>query len=68
MIHKLYVLPEHQGKGLGKALIQYITQLALDTGHDRIGLKVFYRNHMGIAFYKRLGFEIFGEEKTYFDI
>ena len=64
MIHKLYVLPEFQGRGLGKIFIKYITTLALDASHDILCLKVFHKNQKGIAFYKSIGFLIYGEEET----
>jgi GNAT superfamily N-acetyltransferase len=66
MIHKLYVLPEFQGKGFGKAFINYITMLAIDTGHDILCLKVFHKNQRGIEFYKSMGFSVHGKEKTNF--
>ena len=64
IIHKLYVLPEYQGNGLGKAFLDYTTELAIKTNHDILCLKAFHKNARAIAFYQNMGFSINGEEKT----
>ncbi|MBY0433354.1 MAG: GNAT family N-acetyltransferase [Cyclobacteriaceae bacterium] len=64
MIHKLYLLSEFHGKGIGKAFIDYISGLATQTEHDTLILKVFFKNQEAIRFYERLGFRSIGEEMT----
>jgi GNAT superfamily N-acetyltransferase len=64
MIHKLYVLPSLQGKGVGKAFLDYLTALAMQTSHDRLMLKVFVRNQNAIRFYLHQGFHFIGNEVT----
>jgi diamine N-acetyltransferase len=51
-LHKLYILPGLQGKGIGKLLIQFIIN----------DIKVNKKNE-AIWFYRKLGFKIMGEEK-----
>jgi len=55
-IHKLYVAPECQGQGMGKALLG-----ALPT-HLPLQLRVNRHNDKSIAFYKRYGFTVIGED------
>lgn len=64
MIHKLYVLPSFQGKGIGKEFLDYITMMARQTAHDTLMLKVFVKNQNAIRFYQHLGFQSIGEEVT----
>ena len=61
-IQKLYVLPEIQGKGIGKNLINYIKQIAIDNKNSGLILNV---NRFNIAkeFYLKYGFEITKEIK-----
>jgi ribosomal protein S18 acetylase RimI-like enzyme len=61
-IQKLYVLPEIQGKGIGKHLINYIKQIAIDNKNSGLILNV---NRFNIAkeFYLKYGFEITKEIK-----
>ncbi|HTE48340.1 MAG TPA: GNAT family N-acetyltransferase, partial [Candidatus Paceibacterota bacterium] len=51
----MYVLPELQGKGLGKKLMQKAFEW-LGTGQDII-LKVVAYNSHAIEFYKKMGFK-----------
>lgn len=64
MIHKLYVLPSFQGKGIGKIFLDYLTMLARQTAHDTLMLKVFVKNQNAIRFYQHLGFQSIGEEMS----
>ncbi|WP_411273888.1 GNAT family N-acetyltransferase [Daejeonella sp.] len=56
-IHKIYVLPMEQGKGTGKALIDYISQLARDVNIKELELNV-NRANPALQFYQKIGFEI----------
>lgn len=55
-IHKIYILPEAQGKGVGKALVQFMEKAAM--GHDNkiLFLNVNKFNQGAIDFYARIGF------------
>lgn len=60
-IHKIYLLPETQGRGLGKLLIQEIEKIALENHADKLSLNV-NRFNKAQHFYKKIGFEIVDEE------
>jgi GNAT superfamily N-acetyltransferase len=56
-IHKLYVLPEIQGKGVGKAFMQYIQNIALNQVNAALILNV-NKYNKAKDFYLHNGFEI----------
>ncbi|NDW09378.1 GNAT family N-acetyltransferase [Dysgonomonas sp. 520] len=60
-LHKLYVLPESQGSGLGKILINAVVEKAREHNSSAVSLNM-NRNNKALDFYKRMGFEIAGEE------
>jgi GNAT superfamily N-acetyltransferase len=60
-IHKLYVLPNQQGKGLGKQLIAFVAQLAQDQQINVLSLNV-NRFNKAVDFYRHIGFTIEFEE------
>ena len=60
-IHKIYVLPETQGKGFGVQLINEIETRAKNLQNDILFLNV-NRFNKAQYFYKKLGFEIAFEE------
>jgi ribosomal protein S18 acetylase RimI-like enzyme len=60
-IHKIYVLPETQGKGFGLQLINEIEKRAKSFKNDVLFLNV-NRFNKAQHFYKKLGFEIAFEE------
>lgn len=60
-IHKLYVLPEQQGKNIGKKLLEQATFLAKQKGLKYLTLNVNRFNH-AVSFYQHLGFYIEREE------
>jgi GNAT superfamily N-acetyltransferase len=60
-IHKLYVLPELQGKGIGRKFISEVLVVAKENGKDRIILNV-NRFNKAVSFYQKLGFTILLEE------
>ena len=60
-IHKIYILSNQQGKGIGRILIDYISNNA--TKNNQIGLLLnVNRNNEAQYFYKKLGFAITREE------
>ena len=56
-IHKIYLLPQTQGKGYGRALIDAVTNRARAAGQQRLRLDVNYQNP-AVGFYQHLGFDI----------
>jgi ribosomal protein S18 acetylase RimI-like enzyme len=60
-IHKLYLLPASQGKGVGRQLISHVAKLAKQHGNDRLSLNV-NRNNKAIQFYERLDFLVVSQE------
>ncbi|MFB9107278.1 GNAT family N-acetyltransferase [Flavobacterium gyeonganense] len=59
-IHKIYLLPETQGKGIGKKVIEEIQKLALENNSTSLSLNV-NRFNSALSFYKKIGFEIIDE-------
>lgn len=56
-LHKLYVLPEMHGKGVGKILINEVVNLAVRAGGKTLQLNV-NRNNTAKHFYLKIGFSI----------
>ncbi|WP_340064085.1 GNAT family N-acetyltransferase [Ascidiimonas aurantiaca] len=62
-IHKLYVLPESQGKGVGKILLKAISEIAQRHKNTSLMLTV-NRHNKAIKFYESQGFAISGTLKA----
>jgi GNAT superfamily N-acetyltransferase len=60
-LHKIYLLPETQGKGMGKMLLEQITALAKENQSEIISLNV-NRFNKAHAFYEKMGFQVVAEE------
>jgi len=60
-LHKIYVLPDNQGKGYGKLLVDEVKKQVAAQGGTTLDLNV-NRQNPAQEFYKRLGFEIIREE------
>ncbi len=56
-LHKIYLLPEAQGKGAGKALILEVADRAKKAGQKSLLLNVNKYNQKAIDFYLRMGFQ-----------
>lgn len=54
-IHKIYVLPETQGTGLGRKFFELVKEKAIENNQSNIFLNVNKQNH-AINFYTKLGF------------
>ena len=54
-LEDLFVVPEHRGRGLGKALLAAIGKLAVERDCGRIEWSVLDWNTPAIGFYERLG-------------
>lgn len=63
MISKIYLLDRARGKGLGKALLEFIEDKSMAGGCPTLWLTVNRFNEGPIAWYKRRGFEIVDEVK-----
>lgn len=60
-LHKLYCLPETQGKGYGRHLIEAVTEKCREAGAQLLELNV-NRYNKARSFYEKMGFEIAYEE------
>lgn len=60
-IHKIYILAEAQGKGVGKALIDFVEKRAQENHSTALSLNV-NRFNKAQHFYYKIGFEIIAEE------
>jgi ribosomal protein S18 acetylase RimI-like enzyme len=60
-LHKIYVLPNNQGKGYGKLLIDSVKQQLVSQNATALDLNV-NRYNPAQDFYKKLGFKIIREE------
>ncbi|MEN9919801.1 MAG: hypothetical protein RL662_2237 [Bacteroidota bacterium] len=60
-IHKLYVLSQCQGSGMGKVLLDEVARFSVESGASKLVLNMNRFNNT-LGFYRHLGFEIIGEE------
>ena len=58
-LHKIYILPNQQGKGIGKQLIAYIRKAITPATALQLNVN---RNNKALLFYQKLGFKIISEE------
>lgn len=56
-LHKIYLLPEAQGKGAGKTLILEVVDRAKKAGQKSLLLNVNKYNQKAIDFYLKIGFQ-----------
>ena len=54
-LEDLFVEPEHRAKGIGKALLSRLAQIAVERGYGRLEWAVLDWNAPSIEFYRRLG-------------
>ena len=59
-VERIYILQEHQGKQIGKHLLDFAIQTAIDKKMAYIWLGVWEHNNKAISFYKSKGFTQFG--------
>lgn len=62
-IMTLYLLPEYQGKGFGKILLQNAIERLLDLGYRRVHLWVIEDNQSARQFYESKGFSLNGAKQ-----
>lgn len=60
-IHKIYILPQTQGKGIGRILLSKIEDIAKRNGNNIISLNV-NRYNTALHFYEKTGFVKAGQE------
>jgi ribosomal protein S18 acetylase RimI-like enzyme len=60
-LHKLYCLPETQGKGYGKILIDEVISKTIEAGKPILDLNV-NRHNKAKGFYEKMGFRVVYEE------
>ncbi len=61
-IHKLYILPEAQGKGVGKRILEKLERIAQEESQNALELNVNKYNQLAIDFYFKRGFVTVKEE------
>jgi ribosomal protein S18 acetylase RimI-like enzyme len=64
-LERIYVAESQKGKGLGKLLIEKALERAAFYQNDWLWLGVWEENTKALTFYKRLGFEPFGNHLFY---
>ncbi len=52
------VLPNHQGKGIGRRLIEAMIEHAKEKGFDKVGLLVDIENPLAKKLYEQIGFKV----------
>ena len=60
-LHKLYCLPETQGKGYGKTLINEVENKTIEAGKNTLDLNV-NRYNKAKTFYEKMGFSVAYEQ------
>lgn len=61
-IHKLYLLPSAQGKGVGQRLVHLVEKIAVAEGQRRTLLNV-NKYNPALGFYEKMGYTTVQEEK-----
>jgi ribosomal protein S18 acetylase RimI-like enzyme len=56
VLWKLYVLPEHHGRGVGRRLLAAVLARAAELGHPSLSVSVVEGNDRALRFYARHGF------------
>ena len=60
-IERIYLLANHQNRGIGKRLLDHALQIGKETGCTKAWLGVWEHNPGAIRFYERNGFRIFSK-------
>jgi len=59
---RLYALKNNWGKGIGKAMMEQVLDLASGQGFAAVWLSSWKKNRRGNIFYKKWGFDVVGEK------
>ena len=62
-IHKLYISPNYQRYGIGKAMVNFVAKEALKANNSALFLNVNKHNNKAIGFYKKNHFQLVKEEQ-----
>jgi GNAT superfamily N-acetyltransferase len=54
-LEDLFVIPAARGRGIGKLLLEHLSQVAIDRGYGRVEWAVLDWNAPAIGFYRRIG-------------
>lgn len=60
-LQKIYILPEMQGKGIGRSLLNRLAEVCRKEGAQRLQLNV-NRHNKAKDFYEKLGFQVLRQE------
>jgi len=60
VVHRLAVLPEHQGRGIARKLMDFVEQYSKDQRYDAIRLDTFSQNPRNQQFYENRGYDKLG--------
>ncbi|TGP46855.1 N-acetyltransferase family protein [bacterium M00.F.Ca.ET.230.01.1.1] len=64
----IYVADEAKGQGVGKALVNYLIQIAPSCGVQQVVALIFAHNTPSLAMFEKLGFESWGKFKQVCDM
>ena len=64
----IYVADEAKGQGVGKALVNYLIQVAPSCGVQQVVALIFAHNTPSLAMFEKLGFESWGKFKQVCDM
>ncbi|MEX1018395.1 MAG: GNAT family N-acetyltransferase [Litorilinea sp.] len=53
---ELYVEPAYRGRGVGRALVRYAEQMAIEAGADQLFILTGFDNQPALALYRGLGY------------
>src|SRR3989344_1450702 len=60
LLHSLFVKEDFRSKGIGRAIIKYAEELALQNGIEILLLETSAENKSATSLYKKIGFEEYG--------
>jgi len=63
-VQDMYVAPGMRGRGVGRALMDAVIRRSRELDGRYVKLSVYDGNEAAIAFYRRLGFEVCGDEQV----
>ena len=63
-LEDLFVLPEYRRRGMGKAMLSYLKELAIARDAGRLEWSVLDWNESAIAFYQSMGAEVLPDWRT----
>jgi ribosomal protein S18 acetylase RimI-like enzyme len=61
-IPSLYFLPDFQGQGMGRCLLEAAEEYAAEKGLDELWIGVMVENKQALVFYRKVGFQFVREE------